>query len=1029
MANKKARDNSERGDPRGHAATGRADDATLTAVRECEKTPRSDESSLTRTRKSDEHPHVSPRENADSALLPNAPGQRIGRYLVISQIGAGGMGIVLAAYDPNLDRKVALKLLKTPSTTFREANSRLLREGRALAKLDHQNIVKVHDVGLHNNQLFVAMEFVDGQTALNWISAVEVPRPWPEVLAVFMAAGRGLAEAHAEGIVHRDFKPENVMIGVDGRVRVMDFGIALAEAPGDPAELELAAETHTDLRASSHRLTVAGTIIGTPAYMSPEQLRGAEVDVRSDQFSYCVTLYEALYGERPFAGQTLRGLQKSVEEGMILKQPSSVRVPAWLRSALLRGLAPLPEERWPSMQALLEALSHDPARRRRRWLQAAGIVALLGVGGAAALTVVPTPAHTCEGMERHLAGVWDHDRRSDVKNAIVSTGLPYAPDTWERVQFQLDSYTAAWVVAREDACVATRQGEQSAHLLDLRIACLDQRLVHARAVVDELARTDKSSVELAVKMVAKLPTLERCSRTDLLTAKQPPPEDPEVAARVATLDRELIRARTKEHAGHFDEGLALTEAVLADGVPLDYEPLLARAWLLRGKLRGHRGEFALAQADLERALEAALALDMKEVSAQAAIDLMFYVGYKQARLEEGTRWSALARALTRASRDNTRQIHYLTAAGDLAYSHGKFDEARDLWTEALELFDRTDSSGSTEALNRSKVLSNLGIVARKLGHNAEAREYHTQALAIAERLLGPAHPAIADILNDMGSLAKTEGNIAAANEYWERALTLAERSLGPEHPSLAATLANLGNLATKEGEHAKAHAYLGRALAIDQKALGPEHPEVAGDLTSLGLLAVSEGEHAKAKTLYLQALTIRERELGPDNPGVIYPLANLGVLMELMGDDEGALRHFRRALAIAEETLGADHALVAGLLTSIGISLIGVGDPTAAVDELERALQIRVNLNENNGGVELDLALTRSELARALWLAKKPDRARAHSLAELALSAYTATGKSNSTNSKRVQVWLEKHTLSDLHDHKPSLREAPMIRP
>ncbi|HFE47645.1 MAG TPA: serine/threonine protein kinase [Nannocystis exedens] len=392
-------------------------------MRVCGNTPRSDESSLTRTRKSDEHPCVSPREKADSAFRSNAPGQRIGRYLVISQIGAGGMGIVLAAYDPNLDRKVALKLLKSPSTTFREAESRLLREGRALAKLDHQNIVKVHDVGLHGDQLFVAMEFVDGQTVLNWVSAVEVPRPWPEVLAILMAAGRGLAAAHAEGIVHRDFKPENVMIGVDGRVRVMDFGIALAEAPGDPAELELAAETFTDLRAPSHRLTVAGTIIGTPAYMSPEQLRGAEVDVRSDQFSYCITLYEALYGEHPFASETFHGLKKSVEEGTILNQPSSVRVPAWLRRALLRGLAPRPDDRWPSMQALLEALSRDPAQRRRRWLQAPGIVALLGVGGAAALTINPTRAPTCEDMERRLAGVWDHDRRSDVENAIVSTGV------------------------------------------------------------------------------------------------------------------------------------------------------------------------------------------------------------------------------------------------------------------------------------------------------------------------------------------------------------------------------------------------------------------------------------------------------------------------------------------------------------------------------------------------------------------------------------------------------------------------------
>ncbi|MEX1369083.1 MAG: protein kinase [Nannocystaceae bacterium] len=304
-------------------------------------------------------------------------GAAVGRYLVLSRVGAGAMGVVLAAYDPELDRKVALKILKPGGTDLRRARERLQREAQALAKLDHPNVVAVYDVGVHAEQLFVAMEFVAGQTLGQWTKsapelcpsssrrndaadprAVRV-RPWQEVLEVFVQAGRGLAAAHEAGLVHRDFKPENVMLSEGGRVRVMDFGVARVG--------NAKAQAETDPDAPVDFLTQPGALMGTPAYMSPEQFGFGPIDARSDQFGFCVALHEALYGARPFPGQTVGELVHALHEGVVRGPPRSARVPSWVRAVVLRGLATNPDDRFASMQALLDALADDPAVRLRRW--------------------------------------------------------------------------------------------------------------------------------------------------------------------------------------------------------------------------------------------------------------------------------------------------------------------------------------------------------------------------------------------------------------------------------------------------------------------------------------------------------------------------------------------------------------------------------------------------------------------------------------------------------------------------------------
>ncbi|HET6149219.1 MAG TPA: bifunctional serine/threonine-protein kinase/formylglycine-generating enzyme family protein [Polyangia bacterium] len=332
-------------------------------------------------------------------MLPENPvaleaGARIGRYLILERVGSGAMGVVYGAYDPELDRKVALKLLDGGGASQEPAaRARLLREAKAMARLAHPNVVVVHDVGVFEGRVFLAMEFLGGGTLKSWLGSR--PRTSREVTAVFAAAGRGLAAAHAAGLVHRDFKPENVLLDKEGRPRVVDFGLARDATakqtredlgvssllPAAPA-LELVPALPTTASGETtvsplDTLTRSGVIMGTPAYMAPEQFLGEATNEQTDQFSFCVALYEALYGERPFTGGSLVRLLNNITEGRLRAPPENRDVPAWIRRAVIRGLQADPAQRWPSMTPLIAALEDDPAARQRRRIVAGAAVVLV----------------------------------------------------------------------------------------------------------------------------------------------------------------------------------------------------------------------------------------------------------------------------------------------------------------------------------------------------------------------------------------------------------------------------------------------------------------------------------------------------------------------------------------------------------------------------------------------------------------------------------------------------------------------------
>ena len=312
---------------------------------------------------------------------PVRPGTKIGRFVVTKQLGVGGMGVVYAADDPELGRQVALKVLR--GAVARDsvlAAQRIMREARLAARVSHPNVVALYEVGQHGDRVFIAMELVTGSSLSAWIK--EKPRSPKEVLAVFVDAGRGLAAAHAAGVVHRDFKPDNVLVGTDGRARVTDFGLA-RRGENEEATTADDQDRARAKRTSLSDLSNAAAILGTPAYMAPEQHSGGHTDPRTDQFSFCVALYEALHRQRPFEGTTWEELSQSVLAGRVRAPPASSRVPASLHRIVVRGLSVRPGDRFASMNELLEALGRDRGRPLRVWAYVS-LVALVAMGTAVA---------------------------------------------------------------------------------------------------------------------------------------------------------------------------------------------------------------------------------------------------------------------------------------------------------------------------------------------------------------------------------------------------------------------------------------------------------------------------------------------------------------------------------------------------------------------------------------------------------------------------------------------------------------------
>jgi tetratricopeptide (TPR) repeat protein/predicted Ser/Thr protein kinase len=801
----------------------------------------------------DKAPSTSDRQRLALALFPVVPppqlttGTPVGRYLVLDTLGSGGMGVVYRAYDPQLDRKVALKLL-TAQRDRSEAG--LLREAKSLARIAHRNVVAVYDVGAYQGHLFIAMELIEGVTLRRWLEGDL--KPWRETLAAFTEAAEGLAAVHEAGLVHRDFKPANVLRSASGRICVSDFG--LARAAGEHADSGQASPGAPNVSA-----TATGALRGTPAYMSPEQLAGAPADARSDQFSFCTALYEALTGVRPFAGKDIAELSANAAAARFQAPEREARLPQWLKRAVRKGLAVEPAQRHPSVRALLEAL-RPPLRGRATVVAgAAGLIAL------AAWVAWPRAATVCPAGDIRLAGVWDSGVTQRVVEAFGKTGVAYAPGLLASARAALDAYAAGWARMYLDACQATHvRHEQSEQLLDLRMACLERRRRELDATTTLLQAIDGKTLDRSLDVVYALPKVESCADTArLLSVTQP--QRPEVRERSAELRAQLAQVRVLSNSAQYQAAFDRAAALMPE---LErHEDLLVRGegWYWRGSTQMRLERHAPAREDLIRALSVASAVRDDELLTRTLAELTELAAFRVRDVPQAQQWSTLLRAVMERS--------------------------------------------SPDADLTAVVENQLGMGEASAGHLEPALEHFIAARDGMEK--AKASPVkIGRITNNIATMEWQLGRSDAALDDMERAYRTLSAALGEWNPNVAQAEGNLAQLLIEHRRYDQATSHLNRALAIQERSLGLTHPDLAFTHNVFGDAWLARGEPAQALEHYSKALQIREAALGAISPRLAIDLYGIGLSLHQLNRGDEAVVPLERALTLqpAAEGSWADRA-------------------------------------------------------------------------------------------------------------------------
>jgi len=894
---------------------------------------RSDQHGLDETLPSGDHgPSAVTREtDGASSAEPHVPrGTTIGRYTVVDRLGSGTMGLVLAAFDPTLDRKVAIKLVRFDPTGSTSGRQRLLREAQAMAKLQHPNVVTVFEVGTYEDRMFLAMEYVAGSTLSEWIA--QPGRRKRDIIAAFAAAGHGLAAAHRAGIVHRDFKPTNVLVDRDGRVRVADFGLATAPAEMEPVPVS----RETD--PGSLGMTKTGAILGTPAYMSPEQHRGVVADPRADQFSFCVALCEALYDALPFEGQTFLVYQDNVLAGRLRELPRRPDVPAHLARVLARGLSVDPAARYPDLDALLAELMRDHGVRKRRLalIGGAGVVA-----GMVALVLVRTAGNDdpCAAAAQPIAKVWTPEQRAALEHSFVASGSPTAGASFARVAQMLDQRTAALRTARRDACVATSvRHEQSAQLLDRRIQCVDQRAAATTALIEVLAQQHDADVAMkAIDAVLALPSLDPCAdRAALLTDKPQPPAP--IRARANELSDKLDRAEAMADAGMWTKELAKLDKLIPEIEQLGHAPLTARAHFLAGDAYLQLDHNEQGIAEMRRAGDAAAAAHDDELGAMAWISLYGAVGYRLGHYDEAKGMEQVtAAAVVRAGDTPDLRSKLESARGLIELGRDEYVAAAQHFTAAADIYTKVRGNYSIAIATE---LQNAGTALTWAGKYDDARKVLDKALALNLEVFGPLHPNTGHCHHTIGVLLDTMGKPEQALEEFHKSAQISAASYPPDNRHVATDLVSIG-LVLGELERAdEAVQYQERALAILEKHPEESRQDMNTVIFDLGLAYMNAHRLKDSLATLERALAIAEREQGADSAEASQILGALLAVNDLLGDHVRANEFGQRALAIAEKKFGPEHQRVGRVLGDLAQNAIERKDPKQAMQLINRALAI-----------------------------------------------------------------------------------------
>jgi tetratricopeptide (TPR) repeat protein len=862
-----------------------------------------------------------------------ARGMEIGKYLVVDRLGAGGAGVVVSAFDPDLNRKIAIKVMRGRVTDA--ARTRLVREAQALAQLDHPNVITVYEVGIFDDEMFIAMEFAEQGTLRHWLAAK--PRAWREILDRYIDAGRGLAAAHAAKLVHRDFKPDNVLVTASERVKVSDFG--LVSATGEQATLEgerLAPTTPLDVS-----LTHTGMLIGTPSYMAPEQHLLGRVDARADQFAFCVALYEALYGVRPFEGADYYSLFTSVSEGRIVSAPRS-SVPIRILKAIHRGLASDPAARWPSMDALLAELQRD-RKPVARWIAVGAVAAIttaavtLYAAGGSSSELEP-----CAAGPRRLAGVWDLGIKQKIRAAFATSGAPTHAEDWRAVERVVDGHTDAWIAAERENCEATRiVGTQPEHAFEVREACLDNRLSQIARLSSLWQSTrDGNVVRSATTAAIGLDDIAICRDASGLADWLPPPADETSKQAIAGVRQRIMDGRGLMLAERFDQARASVAPLSDEANQIGYPPLVAEtmlinarlAWLTNDKLAEQRAFDAAVSAQGTRHYEIAI----------EAWTLLAEMASFQAHAADAKRWLRVAGSLAEPLGDDPlRRAGLLQAEARIDVADGKLDDARGELERASRIYDDFVARGRGDLMKArhqlAAVLSDLGQTLFSLGRNAAAEPVLERSVALFDALYGPRNPLATEPLNVLAGVSYVSGRYDKAQQVLERIVDTGTLYLPEPNAKLASYHTNLGEVLRAEGRYEEALGHIRRGLEMRRKLYGDDDPQLVPSYMSLAAILENQQRRPDARAAAERAVAIAEHSFGDSSLKTAAAFLTLGLIQHDLGQDDEAGGTYRHALRIYEQ-VSPDHHDVATLHNRIGVSLHAQGKNRDALAEFHLAL-------------------------------------------------------------------------------------------
>jgi len=897
----------------------------------------------------------------------------LGRYVVIRPIGSGGMGAVYLAYDPELDRKVALKLFRGDTSPKRRRA--LMMEAQAMAKLTHPNVVAVHDVGEHEQTVYIAMEFVEGVTLGEW--RAKESRGWRELLERFIEAGRGLESAHAQGLIHRDFKPDNVMIAETGRAVVLDFGLARATG-------EVAFDSIDEEPLSGAVLTEAtvGRVAGTPAYMAPEQAMAGALTPAADQFAYCVSLWEALYGQRPFEGTTYAEMLGNISAGSTRRPASRRGVPKWLKRCLLRGMRAEADDRWPSMGELLAAL--ERGRGRWRWQVAGAVVLAVAVpmGLSAEQRLRREREHeervaACTAEGDAILAVWNDEARARLRDGMLATQMGFAERSVETIIPWLDDYAETWRRGRTEVCLhATVEKDWTSDDNARALWCLEDRQLQLEATIDQISTSDAKSARRAVRLASYLDPAETCLDVKLLERLAAPPEALRDAIR--GVRKRLIESDRLRHRGQRPEALdeAVAARTLAEEVA--WPPLLASARLIEGRCLAEMGRQADARSVLMDAFFEGRAVGSREVEFRAARFLLIANGTMQ-RYEEALVWSRLADDAAIGKVDpgqlDEAEKHYLLSSiyrgiGDRVRRFESAQRAVELRTQTLgaahpitaaaqvllgEAYLERSQPEEALRLGRQayatwleavgpihlRIAAAVSLVTRaalQAGEGEEAVRYAEQQVAIAEAVAGDMlEVRRAESLYALGCAYETVRRFEDAARLFNRAAATFRAVYGPKSRQLALALIHGCGVDGKMGNHMAADSKCSEALVTMRDALEPGDPELARALEAHAQVLFQAKRYDEALAQRLEALELRESRSSTEHPSLVTPLARLGDTQAAAGRADEARRFYERALEIGDATRNPG-PLIRSLYGLTELALAD-GDAAGALEHARRAVE------------------------------------------------------------------------------------------